>query len=466
MMLNFQGKHIHCVGIGGAGVQALAEFLLRSGATVTGSDHVESDAIHRLKRLGAQVISRHSPTNLPVGTDYLVYSPAVQFENPERTVARDRGIRELSYPEALGLLMAERHGIAVAGTHGKSTTTAMIGWILDQAGQDPTVIVGARVPQFGGSSRVGAGSAFVAESCEFNRSFLNLHPQMSCVLNVEADHLDCYRDLDEIVASFRNFVELVPSDGLVVARGGDASVGRVISGVKARVETFSLEAGSTWWGADLRNERGRYRFRVFRDGDYVTTFSLQVPGKHNVENALAATAIAWSCGVRPSAIREALEDFRGCSRRFEFRGIWRGITVIDDYAHHPSEIRATLRAAREMFPTRRIWCVFQPHQLSRTRALFDDFAGSFADANHIIIADIYAAREPLSEAATKTALQLAGAISENGSEARHLADTGSIIGLLDTSLEPADILIVMGAGDIGKVADAFAQRLSRNRQAG
>jgi UDP-N-acetylmuramate--alanine ligase len=313
---------------------------------------------------------------------------------------------------------------------------------------------------------VGADTAFVAESCEFSRSFLNLRPQITSVLNIEPDHLDYYRDLNDIVASFRDFVELVPGDGLIVARGADSAVARAIEGAKARVETFSLEAGVTWWGADLRNERGRYRYRVFRDGDYVTTFSLQVPGKHNVENALAATAIAWSCGVRPSVIREALEDFRGCNRRFELRGSWRGVTIIDDYAHHPSEIRATLRAAREMFPTRRIWCVFQPHQLSRTRALFHDFAGAFGDASRVVISDIYTAREQLNEAATKTALQLAGAISENGGDARHLADTGSIIALLDANLQPADVLIVMGAGDIGKVADAFAQRLSRNRQAG
>jgi UDP-N-acetylmuramate--alanine ligase len=447
-------------------MQALAEFLNRSGAIVSGSDQAESEAIYRLRRLGMRIETRHAAANLPADADYLVYSPAVRSENPERSAGRARGVREFSYPEALGELMGGKRGIAVAGTHGKSTTTAMVGWILDQAGLDPTVIVGASVPQFGGPSRVGAGDAFVAESCEFSRSFLQLRPQMVTVLNVEADHLDYYRDLSEIQQSFRDFVRLVPADGLVVARGGDASVAQCIAETKGRVETFSLEAGATWWAADLKNERGRYRFRVFRSGDYVATFSLQVPGQHNVENALAATAIAWSCGVRPSVIREALEDFRGCGRRFEFRCIWRGVTIIDDYAHHPSEIRATLRAAREMFPTRRIWCVFQPHQLSRTRALFQEFVQAFRDADRVVISDIYTAREQLSEAATKTALQLAGSISENGGDVRHVADTGSIIGLLDANLQPADVLIVMGAGDIGKVADAFAQRISRNRQAG
>lgn len=464
--LNFQSKHVHCVGIGGAGVQALAEFLLRSGATVSGSDQAESDAIYRLQRLGARVATRHDAAQLPAETSCVVYSPAVKEDNIERRAARERGIPELSYPEALGELMASRRGIAVAGTHGKSTTTGMVGWILDQAGLDPTVIVGATVPQLGGPSRVGAGEAFVAESCEFGRSFHNLRPQVAAVLNIEADHLDYYRDLDEIVESFHEFVQLVPADGLIVAHGADETVARATSGVRARIETFSLERGGTWWAADLRKERGRYRFRVFRDGDYITTFSLQVPGRHNVENALAATAIAWSLGVRPSVIREALEEFRGCGRRFEFRGIWRGVTLIDDYAHHPSEIQATLRAAREMFPNRRIWSVFQPHQLSRTRALFDSFARSFGDSNRVVIADIYTAREQLSELATKTALQLATAITENGGGARHLAGTGSIIPFLEANLEPTDVLVVMGAGDIGKVADAFARRLSRHRQAG
>jgi UDP-N-acetylmuramate--alanine ligase len=454
------------VGIGGAGVQALAEFLLRSGATVSGSDQAESDAVYRLQRLGARVATRHDAAHVPAETDWLVYSPAVREDNTERRAARERGIREMSYPEALGMLMSSRRGIAVAGTHGKSTTTGMVGWILDQAGFDPTVIVGATVPQLGGPSRVGAGEAFVAESCEFGRSFHHLRPQVAAVLNIEADHLDYYSDLDEIVESFRQFVQLVPADGLIVAYGADETVANAMRGAKARIETFSLDPGSTWWAADLKNERGRYRFRVFRDGDYVTTFSLQVPGRHNVENALAATAIAWSLGVRPSVIRDAIEEFRGCGRRFEFRGIWRGVTLIDDYAHHPSEIQATLRAAREMFPNRRIWCVFQPHQLSRTRALFDQFARSFSDASRAVIADIYTAREQLSEAAAKTALQLATAITENGGHARHIADAGSIIAYLEANLEPADVLVVMGAGDIGKVADDFARRLSRHRQAG
>ena len=464
--LNFQGKHVHCVGIGGAGVQALAEFLIRSGARVSGSDQADSDAIYRLRRMGARVFTKHDAAQVPAETNFLVYSPAVKEENPERRIARAQGITELSYPEMLGRLMASSRGIAVAGTHGKSTTTGMVGWVLDQSGLDPTVIVGATVPQLGGPSRVGAGEAFVAESCEFGRSFHHLRPRVGVVLNIEPDHLDYYSGLDEIIESFRDFVQLVPADGLVVAHGADESVARATIGAKARIETCSLDSSSTWWAADLRCDGGRYRFRVFRDGEYVTQISLQVPGRHNVENALAAIAVCHSFDVRPSVIRDALEEFQGCGRRFEFRGNWRGVTLIDDYAHHPSEIQATLRAAREMFARRRIWCVFQPHQLSRTRALFDQFARSFGDADRVLIGDIYTAREQLSEPAAKTALQLSGAIIENGGHARHLGDAGSIIAYLEANLEPADVLVVMGAGDIGKVADAFARRLSRHRQAG
>ena len=342
----------------------------------------------------------------------------------------------------------------------------MVGWILDQAGFDPTVVIGATVPQLGGPSRVGSGQIFVAESCEFGHSFHHLRPQIATVLNIEPDHLDFYRDLDEIVESFRQFVDQVPRGGLVVAHGSEAVVARAVATTRARVETFSLQPGGTWWAADLRHDRGRYRFRVFREGDFVTTFSLQIPGQHNVENALAAMAVCWTLGVRPKLIREALEEFRGCGRRFEFRGIWRGVTLIDDYAHHPSEVQATLRAAREMFPSRRIWCVFQPHQLSRTQALFDQFAHSFGDADQVILPAIYAAREKYDEQASKTALRLAMAITENGTEARHVADFSLLVPFLEANLQPADVLIIMGAGDIGKVADAFARRLSRHRQAG
>jgi UDP-N-acetylmuramate--alanine ligase len=464
--LNLQGQHVHCVGIGGAGVQALAEFLIRSGATVSGSDQLESDTIHRLRRLGARVWCRHNREQVPAGTSCLVYSPAIPADNPERQRARQFSMPEFSYPEMLGRLMAGRCGVAVAGTHGKSTTTGMVGWILTQAGLDPTVIVGATVPQLGGPSRVGQGEPFVAESCEFARSFHHLRPQIAAVLNIEPDHLDYYRDLDEIIESFRDFVRLVPERGLVVANGSSDAARAATRDAWAPVQTFSLEPGSNWWATDLRSDRGRYRFRAFHDGEYVAQIRLQVPGTHNVENALAAIAIARSLGVQPAVIRDAVEEFRGCGRRFELLGNWRGVTLIDDYAHHPSEIRATLRAAREMFAPRRIWAVFQPHQLARTRALFEQFAASFGDADRVVIAGIYAARERAGELACATGQELAAAVAGHSRDSRYFPQLGTIIAHLEATLEPADVLVTMGAGDIWKVADAFARRLSRNRQAG
>jgi UDP-N-acetylmuramate--alanine ligase len=454
------------VGIGGAGVQALAELLLQSEAIVSGSDLAESEACTRLRQLGARVYCGHHASQVPGDAACVVYSPAVRADNAERQRARELSIPELSYPEMLGALMAARHGIAVAGTHGKSTTTGMVGWILTQAGQDPTVIVGAKVPQLGGPSRVGRGEAFVAESCEFARSFHHLRPRVAAVLNIEPDHLDYYSGLDEIIASFQQFVALVPRNGLVVAHGGSEAVRRATSGAASPVQTFSLEPGSIWWAADLRCERGRYRFRVFREGEYVMALRLEVPGRHNVENALAAIAISTDLGIAAPLIRDALEEFRGCSRRFEFRGIWRGVTLIDDYAHHPSEVQATLRAAREMFPQRRIWCVFQPHQIARTQHLFHEFAGSFGCADRVVIAGIYAARERGGEIARQTGLQLAAAIQDNAVAARYIPDLGTIIAHLEASLEAPDVLLTMGAGDIGKLADGFARQLSRHRQAG
>lgn len=464
--MNFHGQHVHCVGIGGAGVQALAEFLLQSGASVSGSDLIESDVLFRLRQLGADVATRHDASNVPPHTNCLVFSPAIPSTNPERVIARERGIRERSYPEMLGRLMADRTGVAVSGTHGKSTTTGMVGWILSCAGLDPTVIVGAGVPQLGGPSRVGRGQPFVAESCEFGRSFHHLRPRAAAVLNVEPDHLDYYRGLDEIIESFAEFVSHVPANGLVVAEGQSAAVTRAVAAARAPVETFSLDAGSSWWAADLRNTAGYYRFRVFHHGEYFGEMTLQVPGTHNIKNALAATALAHWLGVPARTIRESLEEFRGCSRRFEFRGHWRGVTLIDDYAHHPSEIRATLAAARERFGRRRIWCVFQPHQLSRTQALFDEFAGSFGAADRVLLAGIYTARERDVDAARDTGRRLAAAVQAAGTPVRFLPHLAPITAYLEKHLEPADVLVTMGAGDIWKVADAFARRLSRHRQAG
>jgi UDP-N-acetylmuramate--alanine ligase len=395
-----------------------------------------------------------------------VYSPAVAPDNIERSRARALGIPELSYPEMVGRLMAGRHGVALAGTHGKSTTTAMLGWVLAQAGLDPSVLVGASVPQLGGPARVGDGEPFVAEACEFGRSFHQLPARVAAVLNIEPDHLDYYAGIDEIVASFAEFVRRVPPDGLVVARGASETVARAVASCRARLETFSLEPGSTWWAADLRAERGRYRFRVFREGEYVTQLALALPGIHHVENALAAIALARALGVRTPLIREALEEFHGCGRRFELRGSWRGVTLVDDYAHHPTEIAATLRAARQAFADRRVWCVFQPHQLSRTEALFDEFAAAFGDADQVVISAVYTARELAVERAAPAGLRLAAAITENGVPARYLPEMDPIVAHLETSLQPADVLVTMGAGDIWKVADAFARRLSRHRQAG
>lgn len=459
-------KHVHCVGIGGAGVQALAELFIQSGARVSGSDRVQSRDLERLRRLGAQVAIGHDALNVPPETSQLVYSPAIGWANRERCFAREQGIPEYSYPEMLGRLMDNRHGIAVAGTHGKSTTTAMTGWVLVRAGLDPTVIVGASVPQLRGSSRVGQGQPFVVESCEYGRSFHHLEPRAAAVLNIEPDHLDYYSGLDEVIEAFRGFVDRVPPEGLVVSHGSSEAVRMAVAGARARIETFSLDPGSTWWGADLREERGCYRFRVFYRGEYTTQILLQVPGRHNVENALAAIALARSLGVAPTVIRDALEEFSGCRRRFELRGSWRGVTLVDDYAHHPSEIQVTLETVRRMYGNRRLWCAFQPHQVTRTEKLFGRFAESFKATDHVLVADVYAAREPAGQRAASLASRLAEAIAAGGAKARYVGGLGMITAYLEENLKPGDVLLTMGAGDIWKVADAFARRVSRYRKAG
>jgi UDP-N-acetylmuramate--alanine ligase len=466
--LPLYGKPVraHLVGIGGSGMTALAELLLGLGWRVSGSDCQEFAAAERLRTQGAQVWLGHAAEQISRDTDVVVYSAAVGPGNCERQAAERRGLAQLSYTQMLGQLMRPRRGIGIAGTHGKSTTTAMTAVILAEAGLDPVAVVGAELPQWNGSARAGRGEWFVVECCEYQRNFLDVAPQAAAILNVEADHLDCYRDLDEIVEAFGQYAGRVPASGVVVARGHSEHVTRAVAGADAEVQTFSLEPGADWWAADLRERQGRFEFRVFHEGAFVTQVQLQVPGRHNVANALAAAALGYWVGARPVQIREALAGFRGLRRRMEVVGSWRGVTLVSDYGHHPTEIRATLATARQMFGRRRLWCVFQPHQLSRTRALFEQFAESFDKVDRLLVSDVYNAREESDGAHRSEALRLAEAVARRGIEAHPGHTLDQVVTLLEGELQPGDVLIAIGAGDVGKVCDAFARRLQRHRRAG
>ncbi len=448
----YAGRRIHFIGAGGCGMRGIAEFVLAEGGVVSGSDLRPSAATDRLARLGAAIYIGHEAGNLTPGTDLVVHSAAVKADNPERVEAHRRGLPVLKYAEFLGRLMDLRHGIAVAGTHGKSTTTAMVAYVLAEAGLDPSFVIGAHVPQLGGGSRVGAGPHLVVEACEYDRSFLHLSPRAAAVLNVEEDHLDYYRDLAEIRSAFADLAARVPADGLLVTGGADLGRRQVVARARCRVETFGVGGEWDWHAENLEADCGRFAFDVYRRGTFYASMRLSVAGRHQVFNALAATALSAWAGAGAEAIADALGRFEGAGRRMEILGRAAGVTVVDDYAHHPTEIQATLKAAAERFRPRCLWVVFQPHQHSRTRFLLKDFAQALTVADRIIVPDIYFVRDSEQERQAVRSQDLVGEIQRLGADALYLADFDSIRRYLVESLGTGDVLMTMGAGDVWRLA--------------
>ena len=451
------------VGIGGCGMHALAEVLHRTGARVTGSDRQDGKAIARLTGLGIDVRVGENGAQLPADTDLVVASAAVPATDPELTAASRGGIRILKYAELLGRVMRDYIGVGIAGTHGKSTTTAMVSFILDQAGLDPTFVIGAGVPQLGGAARVGAGRFFVAEACEYDRSFHRLVPKLAAVLNIQEDHLDCYADLAEIIESFGVFARQVGEDGLIVASGEDANVAAALAGVERTVETFGLTPECAWRGEQVRLTGGTYAFDAWHGDSRLGACHLRIPGRYNVRNALAALALSHRCGVEPPTALAALSAFAGADRRQTVKATIDGVTVMDDYAHHPTEVRVTLRAVREFYQPKRVWCVFQPHQHSRTLLLLDDFAESFADADVVVVPKIYFVRDSQRWRHEVCAQDLVDRLRQRGVEAIHLAGFDRIARHLVDGVVPGDLVVTMGAGDVWKISDDVVRGLRGNR---
>jgi UDP-N-acetylmuramate--alanine ligase len=459
--IDFTGKRVHMIGIGGCGMRGAADLLLRCGAVITGSDRQPCRELDNLIRAGANVFSGHSADNLPDKVDLVVRSAAVPDSNEEVAAARRLGIPVLKYAELLGALMALRDGIAIAGTHGKSTTTALCTHLFRVAGLDPSYVVGATAPQLNGGSAVGVGEHFIVEACEYDRSFLHLRPNHAAILNIEEDHLDCYRDLAEIEAAFHTFAASVPDHGLIVANHDDDGVARAIAGVAAPIETFGFKPGATWRATNQMVDLGRNTFDVAYEDAHLFRASLAIPGRHNVANALAATALAWNAGATRDAVAEGLRSFEGVVRRMSHRGRWRGVTVIDDYAHHPTEIHVTLAALRTRYRPRRLWVVFQPHQHSRTRILMDEFARSFELADEIIVPNIYGSRDSESEIKRTGAHQLVTRIAANGGHVTHVPELSDVVTMLEEQTANGDMVVTMGAGDVWKAADELVERFQR-----
>ncbi len=380
---------VHLIGIGGAGMSGLAGMLLKRGSRISGSDRAASIELVRLAERGALVTTRQEADSIPADTNLVVASAAIPADHPELLAARERGLPVIKYAQLLGHLMRCYDGIAVSGTHGKSTTAAWLSYVLKQAGLDPSFVIGARVPQLDGGSGVGDGPHFVAEACEYDRSFHHLAPRRAAILNIEEDHLDCYADLAAIRRSFAEFAGLIGVGGLLVYNHDDSGCREIAAQVGCRTCSFGSAAEADWRVVDVAVEEGLcvgdFEFR----GERLGRLRLGLPGRHNLENALAVAALAHDCGVPWGAIASGLSGFGGAERRLQLRGEIGGVRVLDDYAHHPTEIRVTLDAARRRYQPGCLWCVFQPHQHSRTRFLLDDFARSFAQADRVVVPDIY-----------------------------------------------------------------------------
>lgn len=444
--------HVHFIGIGGISMSGLAEILMKEGFTVSGSDNKESSLTDHLTDKGAVIFYGQKASNIIDGINVVVYTAAIHENNEEFMEAKRQGLPMLSRAELLGQLMTNYDTpIAVSGTHGKTTTTSMLSHIFLAGDMDPTISVGGILKAIHGNIRVGSSGLFVTEACEYTNSFLHFFPKISVILNIDADHLDFFKDLDDIRHSFRLFAELLPEDGTLVINGDIENLSYITDGLACRVVTFGREASLDYSASDIQyDEQGNASFDLIRHGIPSGHVTLSVGGEHNVYNALSAIAVADLLGVSAETIQEGLLSFHGTDRRFEYKGEFNGITVIDDYAHHPTEIEATLKSAAH-YPHRELWCIFQPHTYTRTKALFDEFAQALSHTDHLILADIYAARE--TDTLGISSEQLARAAASYGCDAIYLPSFDEIEKYVRDHCQSGDLLITMGAGDVVNIGE-------------
>lgn len=447
---------VHFIGIGGISMSGLAETLLHYGYKVSGSDSHTSGIIDRLIKKGAKVAIGHDAGNV-VDADLVVYTAAVKWDNPELTKAKELNIPITDRAEFLGQIMKQyKYGVAVSGTHGKTTTTSLIAIIMNNAKLDPTIMVGGEVDAIGGNVRPGKSPYFVTEACEYVESFLRLYPYVGIILNVDADHLDYYTGIEHIIESFNKFANLVPEDGYVIVCSDDKNAMKACTGIKSGIVTFGLESEATWTAKNISyNDKGCGMFDAYYKGEYFGSFKLNIPGKHNISNALCAIGCAGLFNIDKEIIQKSFEEFYGTHRRFEKKGEFNSITVIDDYAHHPTEIMATLSAARN-YPHNKLWCVFQPHTYSRTIKLLDEFSKAFNDVDELILTDIYAAREK--DTGEINSRILTENIRKNGVNVKYVSSFDDIEEYLKRNGSPGDVILTMGAGDVYKIGDMLLKK--------
>ena len=455
-------QRIHFVGIGGIGMSGIAEVLLNLGYKISGSDLKSSAVTQRLASLGATTFEGHAAENV-IGAEVVVTSSAIATENPEVAKARELHIPVIGRAEMLAELMRLKYGIAIAGMHGKTTTTSMVAAVLASGGLDPTVVVGGRVDAMGSNARLGKSQYLVAEADESDRSFLKLSPILSVVTNIDREHMDCYRNMRDVRQTFLEFMDRVPFYGMIVACNDDPVLRKLLPQVQRRVVTYGTRRGSDFLikPGTIEQLPGEHRplshFRVSFEGKDLGDFSLHVPGTHNILNATAAVAVGIGLDLPVESIRAALENFRGVDRRFQLRGRAAGVSVVDDYGHHPTEIRATLAAARQC-GFGKIHVIFQPHRYTRTKALMEEFGDAFRDADTLAILDIYAASEQPIEGVSGDAL--AAHIRQTAAQdARYVPSFADAVELVSSQAEEGDMILTLGAGSVSQLGPIILEKL-------
>lgn len=457
MLVNVVERNVHFIGIGGSGMSGIATIMLQQGYRISGSDLNQGEATSRLINMGARIYVGHDGANIPENTDLVIISSAIRDENPELVSARERGIRVIKRGEMLARLMSMQKGIAVAGSHGKTTTSSMISLAFEKNGLDPTVVVGADIKELGGNAKLGEGEFLVAEADESDGSFLLLSPYIEVITNIEDDHLDHYGSREAIKEAFREFVRKVPEDGYIVICSDDENIREIAAGSGKRTITYGLYHPAMYAAKNIAAEGLRTFADIYCGRNRLGRLELNVPGLHNISNAMAAIAVCIAAGLDFDAIAGALKDFQGPQRRFQLMGDVNGISIYDDYAHHPTEVKATLSAAKQT-KANRVIGVFQPHRFTRTKFLHREFGEAFCDADVIIINEIYAAGETPIKGVT--ADLIVNAIHDRENRPVHyFRTTEEIVDFLYELAEPGDLILTLGAGNIRTVGSHLVERL-------
>lgn len=448
-------KKIHFIGIGGVSMSGLAAILLNAGYKVSGSDSRESENTKKLEKDGAKIYIGHNANNID-NVDLIVYTAAIPKDNPEIIKATQDNIQLMDRAEFLGQIMkGHKFNVAVAGTHGKTTTTSMLSHVSLSANLDPTILVGGNLDIIDGNFRIGNSEYFLTEACEYKQSFLKFFPYVGIILNIDADHLDFYKDLNHIKDTFKKFINIIPENGYIVANADDSNVREVLVDAKCNILTYGITTGDIQAKNISFDKKGCGTFDVFKNRDKLITLSLNVPGMHNVSNALSAICCSIIFNLPFKQVKDGLESFKGAHKRFEYKGVKDGITIIDDYAHHPVEITATLSTAKRMNHNK-MYCIFQPHTYTRTKTLFDDFIPCFDDSDEVILMDIYAAREK--DTGEISSIQLGDAIRAHGMNCTNVHSHEEALNYIKTYAHSGDLILTVGAGDVVEVGEMFLQK--------